>query len=264
MESKSLFERRMQRVFRWVLWNFRYSGQLKRFKDYHRGEDCFLVGNGPSLNNLDLSLTKGKHVIGLNKIFLLFKRVPLDLSYHVAVNSYVMEQSSSEIEKLNCCSFLSYTNGASRYVKSLPHVKFIKTGAFNKWGFQKDLEKPLFECNTVTYVAMQLAYYLGFSRVFLIGVDHNFQQSGAPDAAQKMVGEDKNHFDPSYFAGQTWQLANLEASEVGYQLAKYYYKSDKREILNATLGGHLNVFPTISYADAIKECRPKLKEALVR
>ncbi len=43
-------------------------------------------------------------------------------------------------------------------------------------GFSKDLSEGYFDARTVAYVALQLAHHLGFSQVFLVGVD--LKQSG--------------------------------------------------------------------------------------
>lgn len=40
-------------------------------------------------------------------------------------------------------------------------------------GFSKNLEYGYFDARTVAYVALQIAYHLGFSKVFLVGVDLN-------------------------------------------------------------------------------------------
>lgn len=38
-------------------------------------------------------------------------------------------------------------------------------------GFSKNLKRGFFDARTVAYLALQLAYHLGFTRVFLVGVD---------------------------------------------------------------------------------------------
>ena len=79
---------------------------------------------------------------------------------------------------------------------------------------------------------MQIAYYMGFSKVFLIGVDHNFKVIGNPNEKQFLVGEDLNHFDPKYFRSKEWHLPDLEASELGYHLAKFYFnKVDDKSMI---------------------------------
>ncbi len=53
-------------------WYLTQAMRLRKFRSIHKGEDCFILGNGPSLNKIDLSLLKNYHIFGLNKIYLLF------------------------------------------------------------------------------------------------------------------------------------------------------------------------------------------------
>ena len=95
---------------------------------------------------------------------------------------------------------------------------------------------------------MQLAYYLGFKQVVLIGVDHNFTTQGKPNTTVVSTGDDPNHFNPGYFGkGFRWQLPDLETSEIGYRLAKDAYAKDGRELLDATVDGKLTVFPKVDF-----------------
>jgi hypothetical protein len=99
----------------------------------------------------------------------------------------------------------------------------------------------------VTYVAMQLAFHLGFSRVAIIGVDHRFKAEGAPTEMVVSDGADPNHFDPNYFGkGVKWALPDLDQSETAYRLANTAYWRADREIYDATVGGALTVFPKIT------------------
>ena len=242
----------------YLRWYFKHSKKMLRFKNIHHGEDCFIIGNGPSLNKMDLSLLKDHHTFGLNKIYLMFDRVDLNLSYHVAVNPLVIEQSTAEFEALNCPSFLSY-GPAHKVVRPLDHLNFIATNSIcpMPFSFCGDLTMPLHEGYTVTYVAMQIAFYMGFRNVYLVGVDHNFNASGAPNSEQMMQGEDQNHFDPRYFADKRWHLPDLQASELSYCLAKYFYAVDGRQIWDATVGGKLQVFPRIEFRQALGRCKKR-------
>jgi hypothetical protein len=235
-------------------WYFGHSRRLLEFRDIHKGEGCFIIGNGPSLNSMDLRPLREYHTFGLNKIFLIFNRVDLNLSYHVAVNPLVIEQSRQEIEALSCPSFLSY-KAANGVVRSLKHIYFIATGG--PFTFQNDVIREISEGSTVTYVALQMAYYMGFSNVFLIGVDHNFRAKGDPHEKQVLVGHDLNHFDPNYFSNKEWQLPDLEGSELAFHLARFHFKCDGRQIYDATLGGKLQIFPKISFARALELCSKK-------
>ena len=100
----------------------------------------------------------------------------------------------------------------------------------------------------MTYVALQLAFYMGFQQVILIGVDHNFSTQGKPNTTVISQGEDKDHFHASYFGkGFRWQLPDLETSERAYRLAKQAFEAAGREVLDATIGGKLQVFPKVDY-----------------
>ncbi|MBI1224156.1 MAG: DUF115 domain-containing protein [Bacteroidetes bacterium] len=235
-------------------WRRKFANQLKHFKDKHQGEDCFIIGNGPSLKNMDLSKLNDYNSFGQNKIFLIFEKVELDLSYLVSVNQLVIEQSAKQIEAMNCPVFLSYT-AAKGVVKELSHIHRLHT--LNLWSFYEDISQPICEGNTVTFVSLQLAYYMGFQRVFLIGVDHSFKQAGQSHETQIYKGDDENHFHPDYFKGQQWQLADVYGSEVSYHLANYFYQKDGRQIFDATVDGKLDVFPKISYEEAIQMAKKR-------
>jgi hypothetical protein len=243
-----------QEALRYMHWRWKYAPDLRQFKDKHRGQDCFIMGNGPSLNKMDLAPLSDFHTFGLNKIFLIFDRVDLDLSYLVSTNALVIEQAHREFEEMNCPVFLSYT-ASQGVVADRPHIHRMHT--LNTWSFYEDLSQPICEGNTVTYVALQIAYYMGFDRVFLVGVDHNFQQSGQAHETQVFQGEDVNHFHPDYFKGQKWQLADVYGSEVSFHLANYYFRKAGRQVLDATVGGKLTVFPKIPYEEALKIARSK-------
>ncbi len=247
-----LIQRRRDPAFVW--WRLRYARELNRFSNIHHGEDCFILGNGPSLNKIDLERLNDYHSFGLNKIFMLFGRSTFRPTYHVAVNQLVIEQSAREIEELPCHTFLSYRH-ARHLIKKLEHIHYLYTG-----GPVMFCSEPTDEVNegyTVTFVAMELAYFMGFKNVFLVGVDHNFVAQGAPNERQLLSGEDPNHFDRGYFAGKKWDLPDLEASELSYRMAKFHFVRRGRNIYDATPGGKLQVFPKVSFEDALLLCRRK-------
>ena len=96
---------------------------------------------------------------------------------------------------------------------------------------------------------MQLAFHMGFQKVILVGVDHSFTTQGKPHAEIVSQGNDPNHFSPAYFGkGFKWQLPDLETSEIAYHLADQAFKADGREIVDATNGGKLTIFPKVDYS----------------
>lgn len=225
------------------------SLRLKAFHDLHSGEDCFLIGNGPSLNKMDLRLLNDYYTIGLNKIFLLFEKTGLKIDYHVCVNRFVIEQCSQDFLNMECPSFISYKN-RTEILENNEKVFFIGD-VHSKWKFFEDITTGISQGSTVTYAALQIAFYLGFKRIFLIGVDHNFAQKGTPHKVEIMKGDDQNHFDPNYFKGMKWQLPDLAGSEKAYRLAKEHFEKNNRLITDATVDGKLNIFPKMKFEEAL-------------
>jgi len=219
---------------------------LELYKNRHIGERVVIVCNGPSLNKMDLSFLKNEHVIGLNKIYLGFKKYRFYPKYYVAVNEKVLRQSHQEIKKLTCIKFLSARATEFFSENSLTHIIDTKNP---KERFTKDLQKGLEEGWTVTYAALQVAYYLGFTKVIIIGMDHKFSFQGKPNETRFLKGDDSNHFCSTYFANKEWDNPDLENSEKSYQLAKDIFEKGNRQVFDATVNGACNIFDKKNYAD---------------
>ncbi len=220
--------------------------RLGTLQNRHSGERCFILGNGPSLKETDLSLLKNEFTFGLNRIYLAFPQMGFETSYYLCVNDLVVEQTSADIQALSMPRFV--TTRALRWLHPEENLFFLYatyTGA----KFARDIRYRMWEGATVTYMALQTAFYLGFEQVILIGVDHNFVTQGKPNETVVSEGEDPNHFNPGYFGkGFRWQLPDLDTSEQAYRLARKTYQSAGREVLDATIGGKLDVFPKVNYA----------------
>ncbi len=228
---------------------------LARFKDLHSGERCFIIGNGPSLKHTDLTRLQGEITFGMNRIYLLFPELGFTTTYYLSVNDLVIQQCAEEILELPMPKFLSWR--ARGYLREAmgkrissskePPLIFLHT-TYTGPKFALDARGRLWEGATVTYVALQLAYHMGFKQVILIGVDHNFSTQGKPNTTIVSEGDDPDHFSGNYFGkGFRWQLPDLETSEQAYRMAQQAYHKAGREILDATIGGKLQVFPKVDY-----------------
>ncbi len=237
-------------------WYAQHGSWIPRFRDSFAGEDCFLIGNGPSLNKVELARLNDYHCIGLNKIHLLLERIPLRLAFHVAVNPLVIEQSWKEFVKLSCPSFLSY-EAAKTHVESGFNIHYLLADHRIAPRFSRIYDEAVWEGWTVTYVALQLAYFMGFRNVFLIGVDHEFKVMGKPNEKQDLAVDDANHFDPRYFSGCAWHLPDLQASENSYRMARFAFERSGRRILDATVGGKCEIFPKIDVSEAWRTCKKR-------
>lgn len=241
-----------------AIWRARHGGWIPAFQDRYAGQDCILIANGPSLNKVAPSDLEGYHLIGMNKIHYFLERHPLKLAFHVSVNNLVIEQCWRDFQKLDCPSFLSHL-AAIDQVPPGGNIHHLLTDQRVAPRFAYAAVEPLWEGYTVTYVALQLAYFMGFQRVFIIGMDHNFQAAGRPNEQRVLDGQDRNHFDPRYFAGQQWHLPDLEGSEMAYCMAKFAFERMGRAVVDATSGGHCRIFPKITTEDMLRECRKAVR-----
>ncbi len=220
---------------------------LNRFYNTHKNEKLILMCNGPSLNDIDFNVCENQIIMGLNKIFLGFNRFNIYPNYYVATNRKVINSSIKEIKKLNCITFTP--NHSIESIEKGPFNYFVNISKKEK--FFLDITKGINEGYSVTYVGLQIAYFMGFSKVILIGLDHRYSFFGKPNQEAFMDGNDPNHFDPSYFRNQNWDNPDLTNSEKYFKIANEIFKRDNRKIIDATINGSCNIFPKMNLEDAI-------------
>jgi hypothetical protein len=263
-------KRRIVDIPHMLAWHLRFNRSarnqdlLRKYKDIHAGERCFIIGNGPSLKKTNLSLLENEHTFGMNRIYLLFEELGFHTTYFVSSNERVIEQFYQDIRLLPMPKFLNWQTRAL-FEPENDSIQFFKLRLGFKDRFSTDIFRPISGGATVTYVALQIAYFMGFSQVFLIGVDHTFQYKGTPNRFVRQDQEvDVNHFSPDYFPkGIPWQIPDLLHSEIAYHLAKETYEADGRQILDATVDGKCPVFKKVDYSslfsrktkDAIREAK---------
>jgi hypothetical protein len=227
-------------------WRVDTRRRLAGLKNSRAGERCFIIGNGPSLKQTDLSLLRNEFTIGMNRIYLLFSELGFSTTYYCCINDLVVEQCAADIQRLDIPRFVSWR--ARKWLAPDDGLYFLYT-SYTGPKFARDLSGRVWEGATVTFSALQLAYYLGFKQAVLIGVDHNFATQGKPNTTVTSQGDDPNHFSPNYFGkGFRWQLPDLETSERAYRMARQAYEDDGREVLDATVDGKLQVFRKVEYA----------------
>ena len=233
----------------WLYRCTRHAQALARWKHCYTGRPLLVVGNGPSLNHTPLDELAGIPAIGMNKIDLLFPRVRWRPTMVLCMNRHVLSQHARRFALLGIPLYLSWQSRWFMRRSELPEARFFLNLASD--GFSTDITRGVGISGTVTYAALQFAYYTGADPVILVGVDHHFTAEGRPHALVRNDGADRDHFDPGYFDRQSpWNLPDLAASERGYRKARAAFTAAGRTILDATVEGRLRVFDKISIVDA--------------
>jgi hypothetical protein len=235
------------------------AAAMERFKDIHQGERCVIIGNGPSLNKLDLRKLRNEYTIGVNGIFYAADQMGYDLSYYVVEDTMVMKDNVDAI-KAYPAGHKFFPSIYRDQVGEAPNVTYFmmnrgyyapNSPSFCVPRFSTDASQRVYSGQSVTIINLQLAYYMGFSEVVLIGMD--FSYTVPPDSQINgahilSMGDDPNHFHPDYFGkGKVWKDPKLDRVLANYQLAKLMYEADGRRIVNATPGGRLELFDRVPY-----------------
>lgn len=230
-----------------LAWQFSAMAKAERRKwvglrGKHKNESCVLVANGPSLARMDLSLIGDVISFGMNRIYLLKDKYPRIPTYYCCMNELVLEQFSSDIDRLSMPKFLNWNQ--RHLFHCTPSTHFFRPRLALTDGFSSDITRYVYPGGTVTYAALQIIYYLGFQKVVIVGLDHSFKEKGVPNTIEvRNAQRDESHFHPDYFPhGVRWQLPDLLRSELAFVQARLAFEEDGRRIIDATIDGQSNVF----------------------
>jgi hypothetical protein len=226
---------------------FEHLRQLIRSRGTRR---LFVVGNGPSLKQMDLSLLRDEITIGFNGIFLHPTFTP---TIYVVEDHLVAEDRAREIMAYRCPvklfpSYLGYCiepQDNTIFLNHRPRISFpVDTD------FSDDAGLITYTGGTVTYTGLQIAASLGVEQVILIGVDASYKVRDVERSDTYGTGvltsksDDANHFDPRYFgAGYRWHDPNVHTMLQAYRKARDHGRQRGVAFINATVGGQLEVFP---------------------
>ncbi len=92
----------------WHPWRRESKRRLAALKDTHKGERCFVVGNGPSLKNTDLSKLKNDFCIGMNRISSPPTNFVFARTFWCVSMTMVVEQSVEEFNNLQMPKFFAW------------------------------------------------------------------------------------------------------------------------------------------------------------
>lgn len=229
------------------------SRPLLALKDRNRGKPMLVVGNGPSLNQTPLDDFAHVPAIGMNKIDLIYPRTTWRPEIVVCLNNLVAKQNQDVFAASAIPTFVAWKARWYLRAENRKKLNFFDTSLSN--AFSTDPLKGFGSSATVTYIALQLAYWMGADPVIIFGVDHSFKYTGPEASYQKREGPDTNHFDPNYFkAGSYWGTPDLDQSELDFSLARQAFDEDGRNVYDATVGGKLEVFEKLGLEQARTLC----------
>lgn len=254
---RSLIERQKGYVFT----NFsksKYSKRLKKFKNIHKGETCFIIGNGPSLRAEDLQEINQKnlHSFAFNRIYLMFDKTDWRPTYYVSQDEKTLKNCTNEVNQMDLKYkfiplFIKYYHDID--IKNAIMFHLISSNTeYPK--MSDDISKYIGDSTTVAVTAAQMAVYMGFKRIYLIGVDHNFSTWKNDKGEIIKDLSVKDYFTDKYNKDKAeLYVPNVDASTRAFISLMKFCNVKGVEVYNATRGGKLEVFPRVDFDEAIKE-----------
>ena len=230
---------------------------IRSYRNKYKGRRCFILGNGPSLNKIDLGKLKNEITFGANGIFFMTKKNGFKTNFYVVTDVSAVKNYSEDILKYQSTKFISAEHKHFFY-QNTDIMFFPISRRFDRYGrlsFSWDCSKCVYSGHTVTYVCVQFAFYMGFSHIYLIGMDFDYEMPQYYDKTKKTyiwksTGEkDPNHFDSDYWSGPNIEIGVNDLGKMGlnYKFAKKIADKRGKSIYNATVGGKLEIFERVDY-----------------
>lgn len=223
------------------------TSELKSLKNKFKGERCFIIVTGPSLTLQDLEMLKDEYCFSVNSIVNVFDKTEWRPDFYVVSDPIPFEKVKNKIEAYQeQMEYIFLPNTIKG--KNIKHIEFVNsytkhTKARYSNDYSKvmpsDTDKYFVDASTVTFTCIQLARYLGFSKVYLLGQDCDFSGKDQHSALANPGYNFRIKEDTSRILLETFD--------------NYYnfYKNKNFEIFNCTRGGKLEVFPRVKLEDVI-------------
>jgi hypothetical protein len=221
--------------------------RILSLKNKHKGKRGFVIGNGPSLSIKDLSLLKNDITFASNKIYLAFEQTDWRPTYYNVSDELVAKNNYKTIESLKL--FKIFNRYLKKYFSRQKDILWVRHNG--RFEFSNNLLKGIGGGWSVINDQLQIAFYMGISEVYLLGVDFDFtipkKTAGKCASGKIIVSEGEcNHFHKDYRkTGEEWTFPNLEMQRKFFLKAKKTFLADGRKILNASRRTKLDVFERI-------------------
>lgn len=256
-----VYKNMVVRTARFFTDNRENDEKWKHLKNKFEGQRVFLIGNGPSLNKTPLYLLKNENTMCFNRINILFERLSWRPTFYSCIDATVLDDISTEINE-QILPQVQYSFFTDFHLFELTNVrKRIKQRDNVYWvypdftDFSFDLPR-IAPSPTVALGALQILPFLGFSEIYIIGMDMDYKIHTSVDdlgknAIQSKKDDDPNHFDPRYFGkGKKYHQPTAQVMDNTFkalEVAKKRIETTKTKVYNATYGGKIEMFERVNF-----------------
>lgn len=227
--------------------------RLRQYKNIYQGKRIFIVCNGPSLSAEDLEMihSNGDYSFACNRIHYIFPQTSWRPSFYTMMDRGPLADRKDLIKNIGVKdkffridTFTTVRDLDTRFtlLDTLDTPKLLV-----KPQFSDDCSKIIYFIETTTYCMIQLAVYMGFKELYIIGCDNNYSVNILKDGTRIETGVH------SYFKGfenkkdDAGTASRIWANNIAYETAQKYAGQHGIRICNATRGGMLEAFPRVSF-----------------
>lgn len=237
----------------------KYVANLSKFHNIHKGERCFIVGTGPSLRMEDVDMLKNEYTFAVNSCLTMYDKTEWRGTYYGIVDSHAVEIMGDKLKRDDIPVFfytdidatydgengIAFPKDDSANMMTDTFWKRLFPKTFPETDFSGDITKVVYTGKSVVYAMLQFAAYMGFSEIYLLGVDCNYAQP-------KMYSDNVTYIDHKTKWTQERLLKNGNQMLPQFEIAKKYADAHGFTIYNATRGGQLETFQRVNLEDIIK------------
>ena len=223
--------------------------RLKELKGKYAGKRCFITCTGPSLTIDDLEKLKNEYVFGMNSLCLIHDKTEWKPDFFGIQDIKVYDKIKETL--LSTDNGIVFAPYGYRLLRNTPEnwVYFHISGAYHLYDrkykdkfwveFSDDSYVTVYDGFSITYSLIQIAIYMGFDEIYLIGADCSY------------TGPKQHFIEHGHPATGKDAVTAGDRNIVSYQKAKEYADAHNIKIINVTRGGMLEVFPRIQLEDVL-------------
>lgn len=229
--------------------------KLETLRDCNKNKRCFIIGSGPSINKMDLSVLKNEITFGHNAFYLIADKVGFLPTYYVVEDPLPAEDNANEINALSgtqkiVAHYLKYClDDSENTIYPFFDIHYGDSNTINFPQFSFGCDRKVYWGGTVVYFSIQLAAFMGCNKIYLLGVDLNYKIPVYADGEVITSREnDLNHFHPDYFGkGKRYHDPHVDRMQKSIEYSYQVLKKNGCSLYNATCGGNLINVPRVSF-----------------
>lgn len=153
--------------------DLRGLGNTDLWKNRLKNIPCFLVGNAPSLNNIDINILNPYFTIGINRVF--HPKLNFDPTILIWQDLVLWRHHKDDILKLKC---IKYCRKGAQIGADKHCYHFFMKGGTRKLS---NTPRILYGRGSSGVLAYQLAHSLGCDPIVLVGMDCSYDKEGNTD-----------------------------------------------------------------------------------